>query len=129
MRFFIDHCVPESVAKMLEKHDCEVIRLREKTAPDSPDTLVAAVSEANNAILVTMDGDFKKIATRTGIGQGRFRRLSLLRFEKCRESRVSQRLDVAMSLVLHEWDIGAGLNTKDRRIFVVITSETIRTHR
>lgn len=127
MRFFIDQCVPESVAKTLEKHGYKVIRLREKTAPDSSDTLVAAVSEANNAILVTMDGDFKSIASRTGIGNRRYRRLSLLRFEKCRESKAAERVDAAMSLIEHEWTVGNG--PRDRRMFVVITSETIRTHR
>lgn len=127
MRLFIDHCVPKSVPKMLESHGYRVIRLREKTAPDSPDTLVAAVAEANDAVLVTMDGDFKAIAARAGIGQRRFRRLSLLRFEKCRESQAARRLEMALSLVEHEWKAGNG--ERDRRMFVVITSETIRTHR
>lgn len=127
MRFFIDHCVPESVAKALEAAGREVIRLRTKTAPDSPDTLVAAVAEANNAILVTMDGDFKAIAARTGIGQRRCRRLSLIRFQKCRESKAASRLVTALSLIDHEWELSTG--RKDRRIFVVITSESIRTHR
>jgi predicted nuclease of predicted toxin-antitoxin system len=77
MRLFVDHCVPESVSKMLETEGYEVIRLREKTAPDSTDTLVAAVAEANDAVLVTMDGDFKSIVARSGIGQRRFRTLSL----------------------------------------------------
>lgn len=127
MRFFIDHCVPESVAKALESAGREVIRLRTKTAPDSPDTLVAAVAEANSAILVTMDGDFKSIAARTGIGQRRYRRLSLIRFEKCRESQAPARISAALSLIDHEWSVGNG--SKDRRIFIVITPEAIRTHR
>ena len=54
MRLFIDHCVPESVPKMLEERGYTVIRLREKTAPDSPDSLVDAVAEANNAVLALM---------------------------------------------------------------------------
>ena len=104
-----------------------MIRLREKTAPDSPDTLVAAVSEANNAVLVTMDSDFKSIASRTGIGQRRYKRLSLIRFEKCRESQAAGRIIAALSLIQHEWEFGNGL--KDRRMFIVISSESIRTHR
>jgi predicted nuclease of predicted toxin-antitoxin system len=127
MRLFVDHCVPESVPKMLEERGYTVIRLREKTAPDSPDSLVAAVAEANNAVLVTMDGDFKTIAARTGIGQRRYRRLSLIRFEKCRESQAAHRLKQALSLIEHEWGIGS--EGSDRRIFVVITASAIRTHR
>ena len=129
MRFFVDQCVPESVAKTLEKHGHDVIRLRERIAPDSPDNLVAAVSQSNNAILVTMDGDFKAIAHRHGIGSNRFRRLSLLRFEKCRESAAAKRLEEVMSLIEHEWEIGGGLDSLDRRMFVVIRKGSIVTHR
>jgi predicted nuclease of predicted toxin-antitoxin system len=127
MRLFVDHCVPESVPKMLESKSYEVIRLRERTATDSPDALVAAVAEANNAVLVTMDGDFKSIARRTGIGHRRFRKLSLIRFEQCRESHAARRLESALSLIEHEWAFGNG--GRDRRMFVVVKSETIRTHR
>lgn len=127
MRLFVDHCVPESVPKMLEARGYEVVRLREKTAPDSPDNLVAAVAEANDAVLVTMDGDFKAIASRTGIGRRRFRFLSIIRFEQCRESQAARRMEAALSLIEHEWDYGKG--TTDRRMFVVIKTETIRTHR
>ena len=129
MRFFVDQCVPESVAKTLERHGHEVIRLRERIAPDSPDTLVAAVSEANNAILFTMDGDAKTIASRYGVGSRRYRRLSILRFERCRESRAAKRIDEAMSLIEHEWEVGGGRESQDRRMFVVITDGTIRTNR
>ena len=129
MRFLVDQCVPESVARTLENHGHEVIRLRERIAPDSPDSLVAAVSEANDAILVTMDGDFRKIASSHGVGSRRYRRLSLLRFEKCRESRAARRLEAAMSLILHEWEFGRENRPAERRMYVVIMEATIRTHR
>ena len=129
LRFFVDQCVPESVAKTLENHGHEAIRLRERIAPDSPDTLVAAVSEANAAILVTMDGDFRKIASSHGVGSRRYRRLSLLRFERCRESRAAGRLEEAMSLIQHEWKAGESRSSSERQMYVVITASTIRTHR
>ena len=127
MRFFVDHDFPESVCRVLEAEGYETIRLREKTAPDSPDMLVAAVAEANDAILVTMDSDFKAIASRSGIGKGRFRKSSLTRFEKCRESQAAARLRTAMSSIVHEWKVGNG--SPDRRMFVVITANAFRTHR
>ncbi|MCY4394675.1 MAG: DUF5615 family PIN-like protein [Rhodospirillaceae bacterium] len=129
MRFFVDQCVPDSVARTLENYGHEAIRLRERIAPNSPDTLVAAVSEANDAILVTMDGDFRKIASSHGVGSRRYRRLSLLRFEKCRESRAAVRLEEALSLIQHEWEVGESRGSGDRRMYVVITASTIRTHR
>lgn len=127
MRFFIDQCVQESVALMFEKHGHEAIRLRERIAPNSPDTLVAAVSESNDAILVTMNSDFRAIASKYGIGQQRFRRLSLLRFEKCRESKTARRIELALSLIEHEYEFAS--SQSDARMFVVITDSTIRTHR
>ncbi len=36
-------------------------------------------------------------------------------------------MEAALSLIEHEWAIGRG--ERDRRLFVVITSQTIRTHR
>lgn len=127
MRFFLDEGVPHGVGRFLESEGFEVIYLENKIAKGSTDTLVAAVSEANNAVLVAFDSDFKSIAQRTGIGQRRFRTLSLLRFEKCRESRAPERLKKALTLIQHEWAFGNGEN--DRRMFVVITQNAIRTHR
>lgn len=127
MRFFIDQNVPESVGRVLASHNYEVVALRTRIPIDSPDTLVAAVAEANDAILVTFDPDFKALASRIGIGRRRFAKLSLIRFEKCRESQAAARMEAALSLIEHEWAIGQ--EHRDRRLFVVITSATIRTHR
>ena len=129
MRFFIDQCVPESVADTLEELDHEVIRLREKIAPDSPDSLVAAVAEANDAILVTMDGDFKSTSTQYGIGRSRYKRLSIVRFERCRESIAADRLKSAMSLIEHEWELGSEFDAQQRRMHVGIGKQVIRTYR
>jgi len=127
MRFFIDQGVPDSVGRFLKGRNYDVTLLRECIATNSPDALVAAVAEANGAVLVALDADFKALATRTGIGRRRFKKLSLIRFEKCRESQAALRLEKAMSLVEHEWAIGG--SDRDRRMFVVITADTIRSHR
>jgi predicted nuclease of predicted toxin-antitoxin system len=60
--------VPDSVGHALRQGGHEVILLREQLAPDSPDPLIAAVSEMNNAVLVSLDGDFKSIAPRIASG-------------------------------------------------------------
>ena len=127
MRFFLDEGVPHGVGRFLESKGYSVLYLEDKTAKGSKDTLVAAVAEANDAILIAFDSDFKSIAQRAGIGQRRFKSLSLLRFEKCRESSAPERLKRAMSLIEHEWAYGNG--ARDRRMFVVIQESTIRTHR
>ena len=128
MRFFTDQNVPDAVNRFLISKGFFVIALREQIPTNSPDSLVAAVAEANNAILITFDPDFKAIASRYGIGHNRFTKLSLVRFEKCRESQAARRIEDALSLVEHEWRHGH-FQKLDRRLFVVITSQTIRTHR
>jgi hypothetical protein len=45
----------------------------------------------------------------------------------CRESRAAERLKTALSLIEHEWRVGSGKS--DRRMFVVICTDVIRTHR
>jgi len=91
LKFFIDQCCPDSAGKAFESAGYEVIYLREKIAPNSPDSLVAAVAEANRAILVSLDGDFKKIAQRHGVGRRALRTLSLIKLT-CRESRANERI-------------------------------------
>jgi predicted nuclease of predicted toxin-antitoxin system len=128
MRFFTDQNVPDAVNRFLISKGYIAIPLREQIPASSPDSLVAAVAEASEAILVTFDADFKAIASRFGIGQKRFTKLSLIRFEKCRESQAARRLEEALSLIEHEWAFG-NAQKLDRRMFIVIQSQTIRTHR
>jgi predicted nuclease of predicted toxin-antitoxin system len=100
--------------------------LREKIATNTPDPLVAAVAEANDAILVSLDADFRKLARRYGVAGRRFRNLSLIKLS-CRESRAAGRLQDAMTLIYHEWEyIGAH---RDRRLFIEIGDNVIRTVR
>jgi predicted nuclease of predicted toxin-antitoxin system len=63
MRFFVDQNVPDSVGRFLESRGYAVILLRNRIPTDSPNTLVAAVSEANNAVLVTFDPDFRALVS------------------------------------------------------------------
>jgi predicted nuclease of predicted toxin-antitoxin system len=78
MRFFTDQNVPDAVNRFLISKGYIAIPLREQIPANSPDSLVAAVAEANDAILVTFDADFKALASHYGIGQKRFTKLSLI---------------------------------------------------
>ncbi len=126
MKIFIDQCVPDSAGRAFQQMGHEVVYLREKIAASSPDPLVAAVAEANNAILVSLDGDFKKIAQRRGIGRRGLRDLSFIKLS-CRESRAAERVAIAMSLIEHEWRLA--LASRDRRLFMEISDSVIRTNR
>ena len=126
LKLFLDEGVPDSVGQCFAKAGHTVIYERDTIAPGSPDQLVCAVSEANDAILVALDGDMRQLAQRRGVGQRRFRRLSLIKLS-CRETRAEERVNAAMSLIEHEWQVG--FQSQDRRIFIEIGNSVIRTIR
>jgi predicted nuclease of predicted toxin-antitoxin system len=126
IKFFIDHCVPDSVGRALSGEGHEVILLRTQLAPNSPDPLVAAVSEMNEAVLVSHDADFKSLAPRAGIGRKRFQRLSRIGL-KCSEPQAAKRIMAALSLIEHEWQLAQ--ESSDKRMIVEIGATVIRTIR
>jgi len=126
LRIFTDEGVPDSVGDGFAASGHYVIRLREAVATGSPDPLVCAAAEANDAILVALDGDMRALAQRRGIGQRRFRTLSLIKIS-CKVTRASERVKAAMSLIEHEWLHSA--DHADRRLFIEIGSDVIRTFR
>jgi predicted nuclease of predicted toxin-antitoxin system len=119
----VDHCVPQSVGGVLVTAGHEVIFLRHELAPNSPDPLVAAVAEMNEAVLVSLDGDFQTLAPRAGIGRRRFRRLSRIAL-KCSEPQAASRIAACLSLIQHEWEY-AQLQS-DKRMIIEIGNSSIR---
>jgi len=120
IKFFLDEGVTRAAAKVFEDAGHEVIILQDAIVPGSPDPLVCAAAELNDAVLVAHDGDMRVLAARRGVGARRFKKLSLIKLD-CRESRAPQRIADAMSLIEHEWAVGNG--PRDRRIFLVIGNE------
>jgi predicted nuclease of predicted toxin-antitoxin system len=123
IKFFIDHCVPDSVGRALRDSGHEVILLREQLAPNSPDPLVAAVAEMNEAVVVSLDSDFRRLAPRVGIGRIRFQRLSRIGL-KCGEPQAAGRIKAALSLIEHEW--GVSQARPDKRMIIDIGKSFIR---
>jgi predicted nuclease of predicted toxin-antitoxin system len=63
LRFFADHCVPNSVIQTLRGTGHRVLVLREHIPPDSDDKVVIAKAQELNSILVSLNGDFADITT------------------------------------------------------------------
>ncbi len=63
LRFFIDHCVPSSIAQILRNANYEIFLLKDFIPIESPDSLVIATAQQLNAILVSVNGDFADIVT------------------------------------------------------------------
>ena len=126
LKLFLDEGVPKSVGLCFENGGHEVIYFPDAAEPGSPDPLVATISVENDAILVALDGDMKKLAQGRGIGRVRYRRLSLIKLS-CRETIAARRVAAAMSLIEHEWALAD--TPSSRRIFVEIGDSFIRTFR
>ena len=127
MDFVLDENVPDSVRRMLIAQGHAARSVREYLVEGSADPLVAAVAEEIGAILVSIDGDFRKIAPRIPVGsRARFRRLSRIALQ-CSEPQAAKRMQEAMTLIEHEWAIAQ--KSRDKRMHIVIGNSVIRTHR
>lgn len=127
MRVLLDQNVPDSVARVFESHDHEVIFLRDILPVDSPDQVVADVSETEGAVLVSCDGDFNRIAPRVPKGKKRrFKNLSRIHI-KCPASQAANRIEAAMSFIEAEYEHSQ--HAKDQRMILAIAQQVMRTHR
>jgi len=80
----------------------------------------------NEAVLVSLDTDFKALAPRAGVGKQRFRTLSRIGL-KCSEPQAAKRIIAALSLIEHEWDLAQ--RSGDKRMIIEIGQTTIRSIR
>ena len=80
----------------------------------------------NDAVLVSLDTDFKTLAPRAGVGKQRFRTLSRIGL-KCSEPQAAKRIVAALSLIEHEWDLAQ--RSSDKRMIIEIGQTTIRSIR
>lgn len=122
LRFFLDENVPRSVGVVLEDLGHVVIYLQDAIAKGASDPLVCTAAEQNEAILVSLDSDMKKLAKRYGATNGRFKKLSLVKLS-CKATSAAQRMKIAMSLIVHEWEVSEG--KLSRRLFIEIGQEAI----
>jgi predicted nuclease of predicted toxin-antitoxin system len=127
VKFILDENVPVSVRNVLENNGHAVELIVDHTARGSTDPIVATVSEQLDAVLVTFDGDFQKIAPRVPEGaRRRFKRLSRI-WLRCEEYQAAMRIEKALSLIEAEYVIAQGAS--DVRMQIQIGKGFIRTDR
>jgi predicted nuclease of predicted toxin-antitoxin system len=126
LKLFLDEGVPDSVGHAFLNAGHQVAFLNKTLVRGSSDLLVCAIADINDAVLVALDGDMKRIAQQYGIGRRRFLRLGLIKLS-CYEPDAAKRVQMAMSLIEHEWMVTEG--QEGRRIFVEISDTVIRTFR
>ncbi len=97
MKFILDENVPVSVRDVLKANGHSVEIITDHAARGAKDPVVATISERLDAVLISFDGDFEKIAPRVPEGtRQRYRRLSRIWFQ-CKEYQASQRLERALT--------------------------------
>jgi predicted nuclease of predicted toxin-antitoxin system len=63
LKFFADHCIPESVIQSLQNAGHEVLRLRAYLPADSTDVEVISKAQELDTILLSLNGDFADIVS------------------------------------------------------------------
>ena len=127
MRFMLDENVAASVGRKLEELGSDAQYIRDLIPAGSVDPLVAFVAEDFDAVLLSHDGDFKKIAPRIPDGQKtRFSRLSRIHL-RCAEYNAADRLAKVFSFIQFEFHIAQ--KSKDRRMIIQIGQSYIRSER
>ena len=61
LRFFADHCIPNSIIQELQNAGYSVLRLKEHIPIESSDSKVLATAQEFDAILLSLNGDFTNI--------------------------------------------------------------------
>ena len=128
LTFVLDEGVPNAVGRVLESagHKVLYVNRGDHVPRGSKDPLVAAFAVFNNAILVATDGDMRSIAKGYGITGSVYAKLNLLKLS-CSEIEAAGRVQAALSLIEHEWHVGA--QTQGRRLFIEIMTTVMRTNR
>ena len=127
MKFILDENVPVSARTVLERKGHTVELVVDHAARGSTDPVVATVSEKLDAVLVSFDGDFEKIAPRVPEGaQRRYKRLSRI-WLRCSEYQTPQRLEKTLALIESEFEIAQ--RSRDVRMNIWLSSGYIKIHR
>lgn len=119
--------MPEGVAVVLRRLGHDAIRSTDLIAAGSPDPLVATTAQEDDRILVTHDGDFKRIERLCSQGQqDRFPRLSRLMLS-CSGPAAAARLEAFLVIVEAEYQRVQNLD--DGRLIIDIGERRVRIFR
>lgn len=114
--------MPRSVGRFLEASGHNVIYLEQAVDRGSSDQIVVAAAQANDSILVALDGDMREIARRNGVSNSRYKNLSLVKLS-CNETQAANRLKQFLPLIESEWLLAE--EKLARKLFVDISDSRI----
>ncbi len=118
MRLIIDENVPETVTAYLRERGHIVEHVRDLFLTSTPDAIIAAVASHREALVVTWDSDFRRIAKRIPKGgRSAVRKLGLITF-RCNESHGLLRAQQVFEAIEAEYERRQRMH--DKRLFVEI---------
>lgn len=124
--FLLDASSPESVAKAIEDSGHKVIRHNDVLAEGATDVVVCETSMKNNAILVAVDTDMKRLTRRFKPETDRFKKLSVIHLG-CNAVMAAKRMEQALSLIAHEFDVSC--KKAASRVWMEVTNHHFTTFR
>jgi predicted nuclease of predicted toxin-antitoxin system len=115
----LDEGTPVSAADPFYARNHGVIPFADALEPGSKDDLVAWTAIQNNAALIAVDNDMKRLVRRFGVPNDnpRYPSLHLISIS-CGEVLAAKRIEHAMSFIEHEWRVAC--EKKARRLWVDI---------
>jgi predicted nuclease of predicted toxin-antitoxin system len=122
----LDEGVPRSVGRAFESCGHAVIYLEQAVERGSTDPIVAIAAQANDCILIALDGDMREIAKKNGVSNSRYKKLSLIKLS-CNETQAANRILQFMKLIESEWHISE--EKFSRRLFIDISDSRITIYR
>lgn len=124
----LDEGAPILVADPFLKRGYRVIYHSDVLASGTKDDVVVATAILNEAILLAVDADMKRMVKRFGSpnNSGKYSKLNLI-FISCNETVAAKRLDHAMSFIANEWNVSC--EKVARRLWVDIGPHRLTSYR
>ena len=127
---FFDEGTPVPVAEPFVRNDHRVIHFHEALPrwEGVKDDIVAAMALRNDAILIAVDPDLRRLVRRFGSSpdNARFKSLNLI-WLSCGPVMATKRVEQAMSFIEHEWDFAC--RKRARRLWIDIGQHRMISHR
>jgi hypothetical protein len=124
----LDEGAPILAGRPFSERDHQVIHHADVLDSGASDELVAAAAILNQAALIAIDRDMKRLVRRFGSPSSgpRFNRLDLI-FMGCDAVMASKRLEHAMSFIENEWSVRC--EKAARRLWLSIDNHRLTTYR
>jgi predicted nuclease of predicted toxin-antitoxin system len=126
----LDEGTPAPVANPFTRHGHRVIHFHEVLTPGEgvKDAVVAAMAMQNDAALIAVDSDLKRLMRRHGSSpdNARFKSLNLI-WLSCNPVMATKRIEQAMSFIEHEWEFAC--RKRARRLWIEIGPHRMASYR